>query len=85
MMQPSHSIVSVAMPPGSREPVTITPGLRGQPRESSSRSPGYGIFGMETIGVPGGGAKNDAGGLAVYPPAWMVIVEVLVLLDDPCE
>lgn len=39
---------------------------------------------MATIGVPGGGAKVDAGGFAVYPPAWIVIVEVLVLLDDPC-
>ena len=40
---------------------------------------------MVTTVVPGGGAKVDAGGFAVYPPAWIVIVAVFVLLDDPCE
>jgi hypothetical protein len=38
-----------------------------------------------TTVAPAGGAKVDAAGFAVYPPAWIVIVEVLVLLDDPCE
>ena len=40
---------------------------------------------MVTIVVPAGGPKVEADGFAVYPPAWIVIVEVLVLLDDPCE
>jgi hypothetical protein len=34
----------------------------------------YGIGGMVTIVVPGGGTKVDAGGFAVYPPACIVIV-----------
>jgi len=53
MMQPSHSIVSVAMPTGSREPVTKT-----LPRR-------WEVYGKVTIVVPGGGAKVDAGGFAV--------------------
>ena len=77
MMQPSHSIVSAVMPPGSREPVTKT--LR--PRTVA----GNPIYGMATIGVPGGGAKVDAGGFDVYPPACIVIVSDLPPLDDPCE
>jgi hypothetical protein len=52
-MQPSHSIVSVAMPTGSREPVTKT-----LPRR-------WEVYGKVTIVVPGGGAKVDAGGFAV--------------------
>jgi hypothetical protein len=76
MMQPSHSIVSVAIQTGSREPVTITPWAR-QERAlalptgalptgwTTYRRTTYGRDGIVTIVVPGGGAKVDAGGFAV--------------------
>ncbi len=65
MMQPPHSIVSVAMPPGSREPVTKTPGPERAAPRTAAGSLGYRIYGMVTIGVPGGGAKVDGPGFAV--------------------
>jgi len=90
MMQPSHSIVSVAMPPASREPVTGTPvpGEARRVKRAGSTAPGgsglpdataYGRL----IGATGG-VNVDAFGLAVYTSIVTVLTVSAGGFDSDC-